>query len=253
MIGLSIRRMRLPSAIAYALLLGLAAGCARPAMSNDPFSSPELSPIADAVRRGDGAEIRRQLESVDVDAPGSDGSTLLFEAIRRRRVESVETLMAAGADPNRRDARGDTPMHAAAFSGDPGLLRAVIAGGGDVDARATGTGVTPLVPALRSPSREQYKVLLEAGADPGVADRNGGTPLHTAASTNNGQAILDLLASGASPLARDATGASFQTYYFNYDRALLNDRARDERRRVVAWLKANGIPLEAGVGEADQG
>lgn len=252
MIGLSIGRMRLPFAIAYALLLGLAAGCARPAMSNDPFSSTELSPIADAVRRGDGAEIRRQLQSVAADAPGSDGSTLLLEAIRRGRVESVEALIAGGADPNRPDARGETPVHAAAFSGEPELLRAVIAGGGDVNARSSGTGVTPLVSALRSPSREQYRVLLEAGADPDVADPNGGTPLHTAARTNNGQAILDLLAKGASPLARDSTGASFQPYYFGYNRAILNDRALAERKAVVDWLKANGIPLEASVDRADQ-
>ena len=39
---------------------------------------------------------------------------------------------------------------------------------------------------------------------------------------------------------------------FGYNRAILNDRALGERKAVVAWLKANGVPLEAAVDAADQ-
>src|SRR5690606_4687712 len=151
MITRPIPRMRRPSAIASALFLCLAAGCARPSMSNEAFSSPELGPLADAVDRGDAAEIRRQLERIDADAPGSDGSTLLMAAIRQGRAASVEALLAGGADPNRVDARGETPVHAAAFSGKPELLRLVLAHGGAAGARNPNTGATPLVQALLSP------------------------------------------------------------------------------------------------------
>lgn len=221
-------------------------------MSNDAFSSPELSPLADAVDRGDAAEIRRQLERVDADAAGSDGSTLLMAAIRQGRAASVEALLAGGADPNRVDPRGDTPVHAAAFSGKPELLRLVLDHGGDANARNPNTGATPLMQALLSPDRDQYRVLLEAGADPDVADRNGDTPLHVAARTNNGGAILTLLGKGASPLAKNSGGSTFQPYYFGYNRAILNDRALAERKAVAEWLEANGVPLEAAVDEADR-
>jgi len=221
-------------------------------MSNDAFSSPDLSPLADAVERGDAAEIRRQLERVDADAPGSDGSTLLMSAIRQGRTASVEALLAGGADPNRADPRGDTPVHAAAFSGKPELLRLVLEHGGDANARNQDTGVTPLTQALLSPDAGQYRVLLEAGADPAIPDRNGDTPLHVAARTNNGGAILALLAKGASPLAANSGGTTFQPYYFGYNRAILNDRALADRKAVADWLKANGVPLEAAVDEADQ-
>lgn len=221
-------------------------------MSNDAFSSPELAPLSEAVARGDAAEIRRQLEGVDADAAGSDGSTLLMSAIGQGRTASVQALLEGGADPNRVGPRGDTPVHAAAFSGKPELLELVLAHGGDPDVRNTQTGATPLVQALLSPNAAQYQVLLRAGADPGIADRNGDTPLHVAARTNNGAAILDLLGKGASPLAQNAGGASFQSYYFGYNRAILNDRALGERKAVADWLKANGVPLEAAVDAADQ-
>ena len=221
-------------------------------MSNDAFSSPELAPLSDAVARGDAAEIRRQLERVDADAPGSAGSTLLLAAIASGQLASVEALLQGGADPNRPGPRGDTAVHAAAFSGKPELLRLVLEHGGDVDARNPQTGTTPLVQALLSPRADQYRVLLDAGADPDIADRNGDTPLHVAARTNNGGAILALLGKGASPLAKNSGGASFQSYYFGDNRAILNDLALAERKAVVDWLKANGVPLEAAVGDADQ-
>lgn len=217
-------------------------------MSNDPFSNPALAPLAEAVRRGDAGEIRRQLERVDPDTPGSDGSTLLHEAIRRKRLASVEALLEGGADPNRGNAGGDTAVHAAAFSGDPALLRAVLAHGGDANARNPHTGATPLVQALLSPDAGQYEVLLDAGADPNLADLNHDTPLHVAARTNAGGAILKLLDKGALPLARNSGGATFQSYYFGYRRELLNDRALRERQQVIDWLKAHGIPLEAAAG-----
>lgn len=233
-------------AILWVLLLGSASGCARSSMGNDPFANPELAPIAEAVRRGDAGEIARLLGRIDADTAGSDGTTLLIEAIHRGQRASVEALLAGGADPNRANARGDAPVHVAAFSGNPDLLRAVLDGGGDPDLRNPHTGATPLVQALLSPNARQFQVLLDAGADPDLADHNEDTPLHVAARTNNGGAILALLAKGAAPLAKNTGGASFQSYYFAWRGGILNDRALDERRRVVDWLKANGVPLEAG-------
>lgn len=219
--------------------------------SNDAFRNPELAPLADAVRRGDAAEIRRQLERVPVDTPGSDGETLLVEAIRSGKVTSVQALLEGGANPNRANARGDTAVHAAAFSDDPELLRAVLAGGGDRNARNPNTGETALMKALLSPNAHQYEVLLDAGADPNLADNNDDAPLHVAGRTNAGAAILRLLGKGALPLAKNSGGATFQDYYFGYRVEVLNERARAERQQVVAWLKQHGVPLSAKVGSED--
>lgn len=218
---------------------------------NDAYANPELSALARAVRGGDAAEIRRQLERIDANTPGSNGDGLLFEAIRVNQPASVAALIEGGADPSRTNARGDTAVHAAAFSEHPELLRAVLAGGGDANARNPKTGETPLMRALLSPNAGQYTVLLDAGADPNLADANGNAPLLVAARTNAGSAILALLEKGANPLAEDSKGASFQSYYFNYRRELLNDTARAQRHQVVAWLKAHNVPLEANVSADD--
>lgn len=216
-------------------------------MNNDAYSNPEVAPLADAVRRGDAPEIRRQLERVPVDTPGSNGDTLLMDAIRAGKVDSVEALLDGGADPNRANARGETPVHAAAFAEDPALLRAVLAKGGDADARNPRTGATALMQALLSPNDRQYEPLLDAGADPRLEDKNGDTALHVAARTNNGAAILRLLEQGASPTAKNSRGTTFQSHYFGYRRELLDERGKDERRRIVAWLKQHNVALEANV------
>lgn len=216
-------------------------------MSNEPFTSPALAPLADAVRRGDAAEIRRQLQSVPADTPGADGSTLLMAAIVKGNADSTRALLDGGADPNRAGPDGKTPVHLAAFADNPELLRIVLAHGGKADALDTRTGATPLESALLGGNPTQLQILLDAGADPDHADRNGDTPLHVAARTNAGAALLKLLERGAHAQAKNSRGASFQSYYFKFPRNALNDRALSERRAVVAWLKTHNVPLEASV------
>lgn len=239
--------MRLRLAAVLIATACCAPGCARPSMSNDRFSNPDIAPLADAVVRGDAAEIRRQLANVDPDTPGSDGASLLVEAIGKGRLESVQALLEGGADPNRPGGGGETPMHAAAFAQDPELLGAVLKHGGDPDVRNPQTGATPLASALLGQHPQQLRMLLEAGADPNLADRNDDAPLHVAARTNAGTAILALLGKGAQPQAKNSGGATFQDYYFAFQRGVLNERALAERREVVAWLKAHNVPLGARV------
>lgn len=220
-------------------------------MNNDQFSNPEIAPLASAVAQGDAAEIRRQLQTIDPDTPGTDGATLLVEAIGEQNLVGVRALLDGGADPNRAGGGGETPVHAAAFVDDPAFLRVVLEHGGDPNVRNPVTGAPPLARAILGQNRSQVEMLLDAGAEPDLADNNGDTPLHVAARTNSGQTVLRLLEAGASPLARNSGGASFQDYYFSFPRNVLNERSRDERQRIVAWLKSHGVPLAAAVKSDD--
>ena len=64
-------------------------------MSNDAFSSPDLSALADAVQRDDAAEVRRQLERIDADTPGSDGSATLL--VKSPVTDQTYTMRCSGA------------------------------------------------------------------------------------------------------------------------------------------------------------
>ena len=231
-----------------------AASCARPPepMSTDaPFASPQVAPLADAVARDDGAEVRRQLASgIAADTPGSDGTTLLQWAAKGGKLEAAEALLDAGADPNRPASKGTAAVHVAAFSGNGEMLALLLARGGDPDATNATTGETPLVRAILGGHPQQVRRLLDAGADPSRADRNGATPLHAAASVNDGATVLALLEAGAPATAENSRGDTFQPYYFQLPDARLHERARGERARVVAWLKAHGVPLEREAGAA---
>lgn len=249
-LDLALARARRVLYVSAALALCTSA-CARPPMNDDAFASPDTAPLAAAVARGDGAEVRRLLAGRDPDARGRDDATLLVQAIVDGQRDSALALLDAGADPNLPAQGGETPVHAAAFARDPALLALVLGRGGDPDIANPATGATPLMAAILGAGADQVRMLLDAGADPAIADRLGDTPLHVAARSNDGASLLLLLQRGAPPLADNRRGRSFQDFYFATPREVLDARGLQERRAVVAWLKANDVPLAVGVEAAD--
>ena len=116
------------------------------------------------------------------------------------------------ADPgltDRRSGDGFTALHLAAFSGQDGAVRLLLARGADPDAHGTGwmTG-TPLNSAARAGHAATVVLLLEAGADPDAVQRGGWTPLHSAAHNGDARTVELLLAGGANPAAIDDEGRS---------------------------------------------
>lgn len=170
----------------------------------------------------------------------------LHRAITSNDLEGAKALMAAGADPNGHGKAGHSAVHLAAFSANLDTLEFILSHGGQPDNQNALTGATPLVLAILSydDHRQKLKRLLDAGADPNIADNNGDTPLHTAARTNAGDIIIELLEAGASPLARNSRDMTFQSFYFGYSTKVLNDLAKAERRAVAEWLAEHDIPLE---------
>lgn len=122
-------------------------------------------------------QLRKRLdEGADPNAPGRWGDGPLAMAARNLDIESVELLLAAGADPRNKNKTGDTAMHyAAKGQTTKAVVTALAEAGGDVNARCHG----------------------------------GNTPLHCAARYSNGTggSVVDcLLALGADPLARNDRG-----------------------------------------------
>lgn len=175
---------------------------------------------------------------------GSDGTPELQQAVLANDHDRVVELLGNGADPDQIGPDGSAAVHLAAFSDNPAHLISLLEAGADPDVPHAITGASALDRSLLNRNEEVFHLLLQAGANPGVVDLNGGTPLHTAARTNKGWALLALLEAGADPLAELTRGATFQHFYWGYNPALLNDRARAERAALIDWLEANDIPVD---------
>src|SRR5207253_3842684 len=113
-------------------------------------------------------------------------------------------LLAAGANPNGRDAREITALLCAASEGHTEVAAALLAGGADVNGMMSWSG-TALSAAARSAGEKAdrnvpiTRFLLEAGADPNLVkdDWGGRSALSWAAAVGGPELVRTLLAAGA--------------------------------------------------------
>lgn len=177
---------------------------------------------------------------VDVNA-AHDGMTPLLAATRdswHGRPEAVMTLLTNGADPHQTDAEGNTPLHFAARSSDPGVAALLRDAGANLDA-LNAEGVSPLGSACSAGNWRLARFLLERQAKPqpeggrpalllaaanedddgagallllrhkanvNACDPRGRSALHEAAAGGNVSICHILLDAGANPNARDSAG-----------------------------------------------
>jgi len=96
-----------------------------------------------------------------VDARGTNGNDLLGMAASNADLASVRLLLERGADVNRGNDYGWTPLHQAGYSNNVELARLLLEHGARADLFARGDGGTPLVMALFWGHREVVDLLGE--------------------------------------------------------------------------------------------
>lgn len=157
------------------------------------------------------------------------GDTVLHLAAAGYRVEIVELLLAAGADPNSAmNHRQSGPLHYAAdgYLKNPDrnekrqvdTIGALLDAGAEINAQDK-NGAAPLHRAVRTRSAAAVKYLLERGADAKLRNKPGSTPFHLAVqNTGHGgtgaeaakaaqrQIIHEFLSFGLSPKLKDGNG-----------------------------------------------
>jgi len=118
------------------------------------------------------------------------GDTALHLAAAGYRVEIVELLLAAGANPNAAmNHRTSGPLHYAADGYIIGpawdakrqvkTIRRLLGAGADIHAQDK-NGATPLHRAVRTRCAAAVKCLLRGGSNPALTNRPGSTPFHLA-------------------------------------------------------------------------
>lgn len=166
--GTYLRKLRV------ALFAALAMGVALPGPAQAQFSKSYK--FLESVKKKEGQEVTDALAE-----PGttiintrdvSTGETALHIVTARRDTTWISFLLGKGADPNIRDAKGQTPLVVATNLGFVEGMELLIAGGARVD-EPNSTGETPLISAVHRRDIAMMRVLLKAGANPDRADSSG--------------------------------------------------------------------------------
>lgn len=158
------------------------------------------------------------------------------------RAGTVRALLAGGANVNARAKDGSTPLHVAAASGDAAAIRALLTGGANVDARAKDES-TPLHHAARFGKMASVRALLAGGADADARAKYGLTLLHFAVLSGDVATIHALLADGADVNARGEDGFTplHMAAMKKLALAALEADAKGSRDKLLKMVRAAGF------------
>ena len=177
-------------------------------LSAPAFAADRDTRLADAAQNRDAATVRTLLQqkTVDVNAPGRDGTPALHWTVRVNDLETASALLRAGADPKLITRYGVTPMSLAASNGNAAMIKLLLEGGADPNA-PDGAGETPLMTAAQVGSLDSVKALLAAGATLDSRDKTyQQTALMVAVRANHPDLVRYFIEQGASVSAQTRTG-----------------------------------------------
>jgi ankyrin repeat protein len=120
------------------------------------------------------------------DSPDRGGRTLLHYAAAEGRLANVQLLLQRGANVNRKDVMGQTPLHCAVEDGHADVVR-LLASTPDCDVNMVNNrSFTPLHTACLGPGNlEMAQALVAAGAKTGATNMGGFCALHFACASGN--------------------------------------------------------------------
>ncbi len=127
----------------------------------------------------------------------NNGTTPLHYAASVGNREIMRNALAEGIDVNATDGTGMTPMHYAAGCNDGvGVIELLVEAGGDINARGTDNGWTPLMTAIDKECSRPAGELIAAGADLNLVGMMGRSAL-LLATQNDDDLVMLLLKAGA--------------------------------------------------------
>lgn len=202
--------LRVLAPLAMAALL---AGCGDGREESRGAEDPELgTALVEAAARGDVDEVRRLLDAgAPREHRDASGRTALLAAAHENHVAVATALVEEGADVNAKDQLQDSPFLYAAAEGRLEILRLTLANGADLQSvnRFGGTG---LIPAAERGFVEVVRLLLdETDVDVDHVNNLGWTALLEAIILGDGgpehtEVVRLLLDAGADPNLADGGG-----------------------------------------------
>lgn len=169
--------------------------------------------LVEAAESGHTRTVERLLrDGADIEQRDWRGRTALLAATHGGRVETARVLIGAGADVNAKDAIDDSPYLYAGARGHLEILELTLAHGADLHS-TNRYGGTALIPAAERGHVETVRRLIDIGVDVDHVNRLGWTALLEAVILGDGgerhQAIVRLLLeAGADQAIADREGVT---------------------------------------------
>eukprot|EP00899_Mesostigma_viride_P014187 jgi/Mesvir1/2276/Mv19317-RA.1 len=163
--------------------------------------------------RGDVVELKKRLAAgADIDQRDRRGNTALHEACSASESETVDVLLKAGARVDIANTSGKTALFVAAETGHAHAVKVLLAAGADKDAVAE-DGMSPLCVASRNGFRDVVKLLLAAKPSLELCESHSSkTALILAAEAGYCDVVELLLQAGVNRNAKDAHGRTALTW-----------------------------------------
>ena len=141
----------------------------------------------EAIRKADGSAVesilgtpgQRIINTRDV----TSGEGAIHIVTKRGDATYLRYLLVKGADPNLKDARGNTAMMLATEAGSPAMIDLLKAGRANANV-ANNSGETPLIRAVQRRDLPVVRALLAAGANPDQTDNIAGMSARDYAKTD---------------------------------------------------------------------
>ncbi|XP_055416307.1 fibronectin type 3 and ankyrin repeat domains protein 1 [Bubalus kerabau] len=169
----------------------------------------------------------------DVNLQNGSGKDSLMLACYAGHLDVVKYLRRHGASWDTRDLGGCTALHWAADGGHCNVIEWMIGDGCEVDAVDAGSRWTPLMRVSAvSGNQEVASLLIDAGADVNMKDKDGKTPLMVAVLNNHEELVQLLLDRGADASVKNEFGKGVLEMARVFDRqnvlSLLEERKRKQ-------------------------
>lgn len=196
--------------------------------------------LVDALTSADVPAVRRLLAADPALArlPLGKGADMLSLGVASCEHEALDLLIAAGAPLDGANA-GGLPLTLALRARDPWFTTRLLSAGAAPEPK--GAPILPLRTAIGLNSIAGVDLLLDAGADPDIAERTGRRPLHVALDMERFRIAERLIERGADPWAIDSGGANLATATMTP--MLTDDDAEAAaQKRLAAKVAALGWP-----------
>lgn len=131
--------------------------------------------------------------------------TAFTKVVEEGETDTVDLFLAAGMNPDVKDAAGRTVLLSAASRGSNNISQKLLSKGADVNL-TDNSGSTALMESAQNDHRETTEVLLENGADVNLTDNNGRTALIRAAARGHTKIARMLINKGARIDLKDKDG-----------------------------------------------